>query len=107
MARKRSNARIRQGQDLARKIFDRKISELESLSEEEKAKLRGEFPLLSQAEFEDVIRQTIEAKSYHQEVVGWHAVPSDIAVLIIVILTAIFGMADLSSLPGIRLSSLP
>jgi hypothetical protein len=90
MARKRSNARIRQGQDLARKIYDRKIRELESLSDEEKAKLRGEFPLLSQAEFEDVIRQTIEAKRYQQERVGWQAVPPDIAVLILVITTAIF-----------------
>ncbi len=92
MARKRSNARIRQGQDLARKIFDRKIRELESLSEEEKVKLRGEFPLLSQAEFEDVIRQTIEAKRYHQERVGWQAIPHDIAVLILVIVTAIFDL---------------
>jgi hypothetical protein len=90
MARKRSSAQIRQGQDLARKIYDRKIRELESLSEEEKVKLRGEFPLLSQAEFEDVIRQTIEAKRYHQELVGWHAVPPDISVLILVIMTAIF-----------------
>ena len=92
MARKRSNARIRQGQDLARKIYDRKIRELESLSEGEKVKLRGEFPLLSQAEFEDVIRQTIEAKRYHQERVGWLAIPHDIAVLILVIITAIIDL---------------
>jgi hypothetical protein len=92
MARKRSNARIRQGQDLARKIYDRKIRELESLSDEEKVKLRGEFPLLSQAEFEDVIRQTIEAKRYQQERVGWQAIPHDIAVLILVIMTAIFDL---------------
>ena len=92
MARKRSNARIRQGQDLARKIYDRKIRELESLSDEEKAKLRGEFPLLSQAEFEDVIRQTIEAKRYQQERVGWQAIPHDVAVLILVITTAIFDL---------------
>jgi hypothetical protein len=92
MTRKRSNARIRQGQDLARKIYERKIRELESLSDEEKAKLRGEFPLLSQAEFEDVIRQTIEAKRYHQERVGWQAIPHDVAVLILVITTAIFDL---------------
>ncbi len=92
MARKRSNARIRQGQDLARKIYDRKIRELESLSEEEKVKLRGQFPLLSQEEFEDVIRQTIEAKRYHQEHVGWQAIPHDIAVLILVIVTAVFDL---------------
>ena len=92
MARKRSNARIRQGQDLARKIYDRKIRELESLSDEEKAKLRGEFPLLSQAEFEDVIRQTIEAKRYQQERVGWQAIPHDVAVLILVITTASFDL---------------
>jgi hypothetical protein len=92
MTRKRSNARIRQGQDLARKIYDWKIRELESLSDEEKAKLRGEFPLLSQAEFEDVIRQTIEAKRYHQERVGWQAIPHDVAVLILVITTAIFDL---------------
>ena len=89
MARKRSNARIRQGQDLARKIYDRKIRELESLSEGEKVKLRGDFPLLSQAEFEDVLRQTIEAKRYHQELVGWRAIPHDVAVLLLVIVTAI------------------
>ena len=65
---------------------------MESLSDEEKVKLRGEFPLLSQAEFEDVIRQTIEAKRYQQERVGWQAIPHDVAVLILVITTAIFDL---------------
>jgi hypothetical protein len=92
MTRRKPNARLRQGQDLARQLFDRKIPELESLSAEEKATLRKEFPLLSQAEFEDVIRQTIEAKRYHQERVGWQAIPHDIAVLILVIVTAIFDL---------------
>lgn len=92
MTRKKSNARIRQGQDLARQLYDRKIRELESLSEGEKVKLRKEFPLLTQAQFEDVIRQTIEAKRYHQERVGWQAIPHDIAVLILVIITAIFDL---------------
>jgi hypothetical protein len=92
MARKKPNARLRQGQDLARRLFDRKISELESLGHEEKGKLREEFPLLSQAEFEDVIHQTIEAKRYHQERVGWQAIPHDIAVLILVIATAVFDL---------------
>jgi hypothetical protein len=92
MARKKSNARLRQGQDLARQLYDRKIPELESLNAEEKATLRKEFPLLSQEEFEDVIRQTIEAKRYQQERVGWQAIPHDIAVLILVIVTAIFDL---------------
>ncbi|HEY43184.1 MAG TPA: hypothetical protein G4O11_04300 [Anaerolineae bacterium] len=92
MARKKSNARLRQGQDLARRLYDRKIRELESLSHEEKVELRGEFPLLSQAEFEDVVRQTIEAKSYQQERVGWQAIPHDIAVLILAIATAVFDL---------------
>jgi hypothetical protein len=92
MARKKSNARLRQGQELARRLYDIKIRELESLSHEEKVKLRGEFPLLSPAEFEDVIRQTIEAKRYQQERVGWQAIPHDIAVLILVIVTAIFDL---------------
>lgn len=94
MPRKESklDARLEQGRQLARRLYDYKIGQLESLSAEEASHLRSEFPLLSEAEFGDVLRQTIEAKRYQQERIGWQAVPHDVAVLVMVAVTS---LADL------------
>lgn len=94
MARKpdRQNARLEQGRGLARRLYDLKIRELESLSADSQSRLRGEFPLLGEAEFKDVLRQVIEAKRYAQERVGWQAIPHDAAVLVFVIVTALLNL---------------
>jgi len=94
MSRKRSevDARLEQGRQLARKLYDYKIAQLESLSAEEQSRLRGEFPLLGEAEFKDVLRQVIEAKRYAQERIGWQAIPHDAAVLVFVIVTTLLDL---------------
>jgi hypothetical protein len=86
------NARTAQGRELARKLYDYGIPELEALSIEEQAHLRGEFPLLREAEFQDVLRQVIEAKRYERERVGWQAIPHDVTVLVLVLVTALLDL---------------
>jgi len=94
MSRKHSkvDAHLEQGRQLARKLYDYKIAQLESLSAEEQSRLRGEFPLLGEAEFKDVLRQVIEAKRYAQERIGWQAIPHDAAVLAFVIVTTLLDL---------------
>jgi hypothetical protein len=91
-SKNRTDARTEMGRNLGRRLFDYKLPALVNLSGAEKAKLKSEFPKLEEAEFEDVLRQVIDAKQYQQERVGWQAVPHDVAVLVIVILT---GLVDL------------
>ncbi len=86
------NARTEQGRQLARKLYDYRLQELERLTAEEQARLRDEFTLLSEAQFQDVLRQVIEAKRYNRERLGWQAVPHDITVLVFVLATSLFDL---------------
>jgi hypothetical protein len=90
--RNKSSSKLSQGRALARELYDRDVRALESLSGEEKARLQQTYPQLSKAEFDDVIRQVIEAKTQHQEHVGWQAIPHDIAVLVLVLTTALLDL---------------
>ncbi|HUT15226.1 MAG TPA: hypothetical protein VMY98_03165 [Anaerolineae bacterium] len=94
MPQKRSKqaARTEQGRQLARRLYDLKIGQLESLSGKEQARLLNEFPLLRKAEFQDVLRQVIEAKRYEQERTGWQAIPHDITVLVMVGVTSLLDL---------------
>lgn len=85
--KKRSDAKLAQGKELARRLYDLSPSRLESLSSEDRQRLLAEFPLLGPAEFDDIRRQVFEAKTYHQERVGWQTVPHDITVLALVVVT--------------------
>jgi hypothetical protein len=90
--RSRDTARTEQGRQLARRLYDLRIGQLESLSGEEQKSLSREFPLLREAEFQDVLRQVIEAKRYEQERVGWQAIPHDVAVLVMVSATSLLDL---------------
>jgi len=81
--------RTAQGQQLARRLYDYPILRLENMTAEERASLLSDFPSLGEAEFDYVIQQLVAAKRYEQESVGWQAVPHDIAVLTIVIVTVL------------------
>jgi hypothetical protein len=81
--------RTAQGQQLARRLYDYPVKRLENLTVEEKANLLSEFPSLGEAEFDYVVQQLITARRYEQERIGWQAVPHDIAVLTIVIMTVL------------------
>jgi hypothetical protein len=82
-----SHARTEIARNLARKLYDYKLSHLVNLSQAEKDGLKAKFSGLDQAEFDDVIRQVISARQYEQERVGWQAIPHDIAVLIFIAAT--------------------
>lgn len=90
--RSKGSSRLEQGRALARELYDRSVRELESLGDEEKNRLRNTYPQLSRVEFDDVLRQVIEAKTQHQEHVGWQAIPHDIAVLLLVLTTALLDL---------------
>lgn len=94
MSRKgrKPDARTEQGRQLARRLYDYKVSQLESLTAEEQVRLLQDFPLLGEAEFKDVLRQVIEAKRYEQQRIGWQAIPHDITVLIIVAITTLLDL---------------
>lgn len=89
---KKTDARIEQGRQLARRLYDYKMSQLERLSAEDQANLLRDFPLLGEAEFRDVLRQVIEAKRYEQERIGWQAIPHDVAVLVTVAVTCLLDL---------------
>jgi hypothetical protein len=48
--------------------------------------------LLREAEFQDVLRQVIDAKRYERERVGWQAIPHDVTVLVLVLVTALLDL---------------
>ena len=91
MSSKREPADVRtgEGQQLARRLYDYRIPQLEKLSATEKANLLKEYPQLGESEFDYVVQQVIAAKRYEQQRVGWQAVPHDVAVLTMVIVTSL------------------
>ena len=88
----KSEARIKLGRDLARKLYDQKLNQLVNMSETEKVRLMAEYPGLSAAEFNDVVKQVIDARRVHQERIGWQAVPHDITVLAFVLVTSLVNL---------------
>ena len=87
--RSKSHPHIEIGRDLARKLYDQNLNQLINMSEDEKLRLMDEHPGLNAAEFNDVVEQVIEARRYHQERIGWQAIPHDITVLIFILVTAL------------------
>lgn len=81
-----------EGKRLARELYDLELRELKTLKIEGSDELRAEYRRLSDAQFEDVISQVIESKQLLQERVGWQAIPHDIAVLVLVLTTALFDL---------------
>jgi hypothetical protein len=90
--RPKSHPRIEMGRDLARKLYDHNLNQLVNMSEAEKLRLMDEYPGLSAAEFNDVVKQVIEARRYHQERIGWQAIPHDITVLVFVLVTVLVNL---------------
>ncbi len=84
--------RSHKGRKLASYLYDLRMTELLDLSPEHKTELRQRFPPLTANEVEDVIRQVIEARRYEQARVGWYALPHDLTVLVLVLVTWLFGL---------------
>jgi hypothetical protein len=93
MSRGRSvSSPLDEGKALARELFDLDLRELKALDVERKKALRVKYQRLSEAQFADVLSQVVESKQLLQERVGWQAIPHDIAVLVLVLITAIFDL---------------
>jgi hypothetical protein len=90
--KKALDARTQQAQQLARRIYDYKIDQLENMSQVEKTSLLKEFPVLTEADFQYVVKELLAAKLYEQERVGWHTIPHDVTVLTLVVVTGVFDL---------------
>jgi len=82
-----SDRKLDQGRALARRLYDYKLVDLQKLKPADLQAYRSDFPLLDQAELEDLLRQVIEAKTAEQTRVGWFTLPRDLTVLIFVLVT--------------------
>src|SRR5512146_216007 len=89
MAKNVSNdaAKLEQGRNLARRLYDLKLGQLERIDDLQRQAFLAEFPLLGEVEFNDVRRQVIQAKTAQQTQVGWYSIPHDITVIIFVLVT--------------------
>jgi len=86
------DAKTEQGRLLASKLYDYRLNRLLHLDAQERTQLFSEFPELGEAEFDYVLEQTITAKRQQQVLVGWQAVPHDVAVLVLVTITVLFNL---------------
>lgn len=80
-------AKLDQGRNLARRLYDLKLGQLERINDEQTKNYLADFPLLGEIEFNDVRLQVIKAKRTRQIQVGWLSVPHDITVLVFVLVT--------------------
>lgn len=78
---------LEEGKALARDLFDLSPRELESLDDQRKSELHARYPRLSKAQFEDVLAQVQNSKLMLQERIGWQALPHDISVLVLVLVS--------------------
>jgi len=85
-------SKLEQGRNLARRIYDLKLSQLEKLNEQDRQGYLADYPLLGRAEVNDVVRQVIEAKRAERIQVGWFTIPHDITVLVFVLVTWLFDL---------------
>jgi hypothetical protein len=81
--------RTEQGRQLASRLYDLKLAQLEHLTPADRTRLQSEFPHVTDADLQTLLAQVIEAKRLEQERVGWQAVPHDVAVLVTVLVTAL------------------
>jgi len=80
---------LEQGRNLARRLYDLKLDQLQNIDDNQQKDYLADFPLLSKEEFNDVRLQVIDAKRMQQLQVGWFSVPRDLAVLVFVLVTLI------------------
>jgi len=81
---------MQQGRALAARLHDSTLTRLGQLTQSDLAQLRRDFPDLSADQVEDVIRQVIEAKRYEGERISWQAIPHDLTVVVLTLVTAAF-----------------
>lgn len=82
-------ANVEEGRQLAHRLYRYELNELEKLPEDERERLRADFPQLSAAQFEDVLHQVITAKRQQQAQFGWQSIPHDLAAIVLVVTTSL------------------
>lgn len=85
--------KINQARELAGKLFDLKILDLELMKAEEQQRWMAQYPNLSRREFEDVRQQVIKAKTAHQSQIGWQVIPRDLAVIIFCLVSIVVNLS--------------
>jgi hypothetical protein len=98
-----SQKKINQGKELASQLFDFKLTQLQTIPADEKARLRQVYAELNEEEFEDILRQVIAAKTTQQEMVGWQIIPHDLAVILISILAWVSHDLRIAVIAGVAL----
>ena len=96
-----SQLKMKQGKELASQLFDFKLIQLQALPPEEKARLQEAYHALDEAEFNDILRQVIEAKTNQQTVVGWQIIPHDLTVILISIISWVTQDLRIAAIAGV------
>ena len=84
--------KLDRAKELARQLFDLKLTDLESMTDEQKAEWLQRYEGLEEKEFEYVRREVIKAKTSQQAQVGWQSLPHDLSVIVFVLVTYFFSL---------------
>jgi hypothetical protein len=81
-----------EGRKFAEMLYDLPLKQLINLSQDDQQQWKKDFPALDERSIENIINQVREARQYHQEQVGWQAIPHDLTVILFVLGTLLFGL---------------
>lgn len=81
-----------EGRKFASMLYDLPIKKLTRPTETDLQQWAKEFPLVDEANFNYILQQTQEARTYQQERVGWQSIPHDFTVIVFVLITWFFGL---------------
>ena len=84
--------KLDRAKELARQLFDLKLTDLDSMTEEQKAEWLQRNDGLEEKEFEYIRREVIKAKTSQQAQVGWQSLPHDLSVLVFSLATYFFSL---------------
>ena len=84
--------KLDRAKELARQLFDLKLTDLESITDEQKAEWLQRYEGLEEKEFEYVRREVIKAKTSQQAQVGWQSLPHDLSVIVFVLVSYFFSL---------------
>ena len=84
--------KLDRAKELARQLFDLKLTDLESITDEQKAEWLQRYDGLEEKEFEYVRREVIKAKTSQQAQVGWQSLPHDLSVIVFVLVSYFFSL---------------
>lgn len=93
MPSKHQQAQIEgQGRKFAEMLYDLPLKKLDHPSQADLNGWRKEFPDLDEITQDNILLQVREGRLYHQERVGWQAIPHDLTVILFVLGTVLFGL---------------